>query len=94
MTLALRAGDEADRRRLRWRCRRGMKELDVLLERYAHTLKTCASAAECALFARLLELPDPELAGYLLGGQPPQDREFAGLVRRIACGAYATEAAS
>jgi antitoxin CptB len=76
-----------DRRRLLWRCRRGMKELDVLLERYAHTLKVEASAAERAVFERLLDLADPQLAAYLLGQDVPGDPELAGLVRRIADGA-------
>jgi antitoxin CptB len=79
----------ADRRRLLWRCRRGMKELDVLLERYARTFEFDASAAEQSAFARLLELPDPLLAAYLLGPAVPGDPELAGLVRRIVCGAAA-----
>ena len=72
-----------DRRRLLWRCRRGMKELDVLLERYAQSPKFPANPAECGTFARLLDLPDPHLAAYLLGHDVPGDPELAGLVRRI-----------
>jgi antitoxin CptB len=70
-------------RRLLWRCRRGMKELDVLLERYARAVLPCASADERRAFAELLELPDPALAGYLLGGEVPPQADLAGLVRRI-----------
>jgi antitoxin CptB len=81
MTHAEAAG--VDRRRLLWRCRRGMKELDVLLERYTMDVTVAASDAERAVMARLLALPDPELADYLLGGAVPQDPELAGLVQRI-----------
>jgi antitoxin CptB len=81
MTIADAAG--AERRRLLWRCRRGMKELDVLLERYTKSLTVQASDAERGAFARLLELPDPELAGYLLGEDVPGDAELARLVRCI-----------
>ena len=66
-----------------WRCRRGMKELDVLLERFARGALPQASAAEWVRFEALLELPDPLLAGYFLGGQLPQAPEMAGLVLRI-----------
>ncbi len=67
-----------------WRCRRGMKELDVLLERYARAAPSGeATAAERALFEALLELPDPVLAGYLLAGDPPADPRMAQLVARI-----------
>jgi antitoxin CptB len=85
MTPAERAGVE--RRRLLWRCRRGMKELDVLLGRYARREQDPrTSAAERAAFERLLDLPDPELAAYLLGQEVPVDPELAQLARRISCG--------
>jgi len=68
---------------LRWRCRRGMKELDVLLERFAQQVLPQATQAECGVFAELLALPDPLLAGYLLGGEPPAEPHLAQAVRRI-----------
>ena len=74
---------DPEARALLWRCRRGMKELDVLLERYAAAVLPQAGPAERRLFARLLEQPDPELAGYLLGGEPPLEPEMAALVTRI-----------
>lgn len=52
---------------LRWRCRRGMRELDVLLERYLAHRWPVACAAERQAFASLLELSDPELAALCLG---------------------------
>jgi antitoxin CptB len=70
----------------RWRCRRGMKELDVLLERYMSTGWPQASADERALFDQLLELPDPQLAAYLLGHAVPAHPPLAQLTHRIACG--------
>ena len=56
-----------DPAKLRWRCRRGMRELDVLLERYLEGRWPAASARERAAFEELLELSDPDLAGLLLG---------------------------
>ena len=75
-------------RRLLWRCRRGMKELDILLERFARAELPTATAAQRALFARFLELPDPVLADYLLGqpGMGPgvcPDPELAALIERV-----------
>ena len=51
---------------LAWRCRRGVKELDLILGAWLERHYAQASASDRALFERLLELPDPELAGYLL----------------------------
>ena len=68
---------------LRWRCRRGMKELDVLLERVAQQLLPQASPADCRLLAELLALPDPLLEGYLLRGEPAAEPHLAQAVGRI-----------
>jgi antitoxin CptB len=71
------------RGRLRWRCRRGMKELDVLLERFAQQVLPQASVAECRVFSQLLDLPDPLLAGYLLGGEVPSEPHLAQAIGRM-----------
>ena len=77
------ATGDAEARRLLWRCRRGMKELDVLLERFALSALPAASREERRVFAELLALPDPVLAGYLLGGDTPAERHLAALVGRV-----------
>ena len=73
----------ADPGPLRWRCRRGMKELDVLLERFARRALAQASPADREMFARVLELPDPLLAGYLIGGETPVEPHLAQAIARV-----------
>jgi antitoxin CptB len=75
---------DLEARRLLWRCRRGMKELDVLLERFARRELPEASAEQRQTLTRFLELPDPVLVDYLLGQAIPPDPELASLVHRIA----------
>ena len=65
-----------------------MKELDIVLERYAAAVLPQANAGERRLFAQLLEHPDPELAGYFLGGAVPAEPAMAALVTRITECAY------
>ena len=60
-----------EKSRLRWQCRRGMRELDVLLTRYLDERYDAAGAAEKAAFRQLLTLSDPDLVGYLLQKQSP-----------------------
>jgi len=74
---------DSELRRLLWRCRRGMRELDVLLERFARGELPRASPEQRRIFARFLELPDPLLADYLLGQVTPPEPELAQLVERI-----------
>jgi antitoxin CptB len=83
---------DPEARRLLWRCRRGMKELDVLLERFARRELPGASTEQRQTLTRLLELPDPELVDYLLGQAIPPDPELASLVNRIAGQATADRA--
>lgn len=53
--------------RLRWRCRRGMKELDLVLLRYLEQIYPEASGEEQAAFRLVLEMQDPEILDYLTG---------------------------
>ena len=60
-----------NRSRLRWQCRRGMRELDELLAAYLDCHYDGAPEHEKTAFRRLLALSDPELAGYLLQREVP-----------------------
>lgn len=74
---------DADLRKLEWRCRRGMKELDLLLLRYLRERHPSAPEAERAAFEEFLELPDPELVRYLIAGENPEDPRYATLCRAV-----------
>jgi antitoxin CptB len=70
-------------RRLLWHCRRGMKELDILLARYAQQQYAAAPASQRAAFEALLALPDPQIADYLLGYATPAAGDLADVVRSM-----------
>ena len=53
--------------RLRWLCRRGMKELDVVMSRYLEQHYADAGSEERRQFESLLEMQDPELYNLMLG---------------------------
>ena len=57
----------SDLKKLRWRCRRGTLELDLLLERYLDRRYLSAGVEEKQAFLQLLELEDSELLRYLMG---------------------------
>ena len=76
------AVDPKELGKLRWRCRRGMKELDVLLSRYVEERFCGASNAEQEAFRQLLETQDVMLYAYCLGSERPPPR-FASLIGQI-----------
>ena len=71
---------------LTWRCRRGMKELDLVLKGWLEQRYPLASADERALFTRFLELPDPVIAGFLFGHAIPADPAMGALVAQLSPG--------
>jgi len=73
---------DVEGRKLLWRCRRGMKELDVLLERYFRRHHETASPEDKAAFERLLEREDPEIWLWVVG-QPPVPAEFADVIAAL-----------
>jgi antitoxin CptB len=60
-----------------------MKELDVLLLRYLEQEYAAASVRHRAAFVQLLELPDPEIFGYLLGRESAALESIRDVVARI-----------
>lgn len=75
--------DERQRSRLRWRCRRGMRELDVLLGRYLERAWSTADADERAVFERLLRCEDTDLWSWLMGRSNSDDKALDALVQGI-----------
>ncbi len=72
--------------KLRWRCRRGMRELDAILANFLQSSYASLSVDDKARFGALLELPDPELHAYLLGRYDAADPTLADLLSRIRAG--------
>jgi antitoxin CptB len=68
--------------RLRWRCRRGMKELDLLLGRYVEERFCSASNADQQAFRELLDAQDTVIYAYCLGREAPPE-PLSGLIGRI-----------
>ena len=65
--------DATELNRLRWRCRRGMLENDLILARYLDARGEAISADEVAALDRLLDLPDGELWNLIAGRSQPAD---------------------
>ena len=79
--------DEVDARaalgRLRWRCRRGTRELDELLTGYLARRYLAAPPAEQAAFEALLQASDADINDWCLGRRAPPDGQFTALILQI-----------
>ena len=69
--------------RLRWRCRRGLLELDILLGAFLEASYATSSDEEKQAFEALLRHPDPELWQYCLGEKSHPDPVIANVIAKI-----------
>lgn len=75
--------DERSWARLRWRCRRGMLENDIVLTRYLDAVAGEIGEQDLIALDRLLDMHDNELWDLLSGRKEPDDEMLQSLVRRL-----------
>ncbi|MEM7053678.1 MAG: succinate dehydrogenase assembly factor 2 [Pseudomonadota bacterium] len=72
--------DSANIAKLRWRCRRGMRELDVLFSNWLESSFEYSSAEQQAAFIALLEREDDQLWSWLAGRDEPDQPDLREIV--------------
>jgi antitoxin CptB len=75
--------DQARKAKIRWHCRRGMLELDLILNQFLQ--KSLDNLAEKQLDAleKLLTVTDPELYSWLMEETNPEEQELKKIVKLI-----------
>ncbi|NIR32102.1 MAG: succinate dehydrogenase assembly factor 2 [Gammaproteobacteria bacterium] len=74
---------QRERAKLLWRCRRGMRELDLLLTRFMQHGFDALPASDRAAFERLLECTDQEILAWITGNAAPPDAALERIVTAI-----------
>lgn len=69
--------------RLRWACRRGMLELDVLFRPFVDEAYDQLSESQKETFVRLLKCEDPDLFAWFMGHKTCEDNELNDMVQLI-----------
>jgi len=69
--------------RIHWRCRRGLLELDLVLEAFLKRGYGRLDAGQRRLFNELLEQPDNDLLDLVMGRTESPDTEFRDLVGKL-----------
>lgn len=71
------------REKLRWRCRRGMLELDIVLVRFVETRYGALDAAGREAFEALLEVSDTALWDMIAGKGEPVPEAWRGVLEEL-----------
>jgi len=66
-----------------WRCRRGIRELDVLFGRFLESEYPALSDDEKQTFQNLLEVQDPVIMDWLFGKYDPESSDMLELIERL-----------
>lgn len=69
--------------RLKWACRRGMLELDVLFMPFVESGFDELDEQQQLIFERLLTCDDPDLFAWFMGHARCDDDELRGMVEHI-----------
>jgi succinate dehydrogenase flavin-adding protein (antitoxin of CptAB toxin-antitoxin module) len=72
--------DRVGQNRLHWKCRRGLLELDLVLQEF---LKRHFREEEATALSDLLDLPDNDLWDIVSGRRDDYDARFGGIVARL-----------
>ena len=68
---------------MRWAARRGMLELDLVLEPFVNHCYAALDESDRQRFRVLMECEDQDLFGWFLQRQVPDDPELASIVEKV-----------
>ncbi|MDP3561475.1 MAG: succinate dehydrogenase assembly factor 2 [Legionellaceae bacterium] len=77
---------EQKKSKLKWHCRRGMLELDLIFGRFLERRLNSMTEADYDGFERFLSHSDPDLYAWLMGYDVPSDlesKQFVTLIHTI-----------
>jgi len=89
MSIASSAENKTEKNRIHWQCRRGMLELDDMLQGFLVQGFDALMTNERAHFENLLNCHDNLLLEYLMGRTVPADPDTANVVNKIRAAAQA-----
>lgn len=72
----------SQRSRILWRCRRGIREMDILLQGYLETHYDGASESEQNSFEALLDEADLDILSWIMQKTEP-DKHYIGIIAII-----------
>ncbi|MGL5949592.1 MAG: succinate dehydrogenase assembly factor 2 [Aeromonas sp.] len=75
--------DAQAKSRLKWACRRGMLELDVIFMPFFEHCFDALDASEQATFSELLNCDDPDLFKWCMGFGAPDNPAFVAMLARL-----------
>ncbi len=74
---------EGERSRLLWRCRRGIREMDIVLQTFLNQSYDTLSDADKNSFAQLLDEADLDILNWIMGKGEPENEGIKNIITLI-----------
>ncbi|HAJ71312.1 MAG TPA: succinate dehydrogenase assembly factor 2 [Methylophilaceae bacterium] len=74
---------DAEQRRLAWRCRRGMLELDIILQQFVMEQFNSLTLEELHVFDEMLTLPDTQFWSLIRSSKQDEDRKMESVLNKL-----------
>ncbi|MCG8324621.1 MAG: succinate dehydrogenase assembly factor 2 [Thiotrichales bacterium] len=75
--------EKPERSRILWRCRRGMREMDLLFNQYVEEHYNQLDAAGCRALESLLEESDPDIMDWIMRRKEPQRSDYTPIISNM-----------
>ena len=69
--------------RILWRCRRGIKEMDIVLQDFIKDSYDELNNENKSAFSKLLEEQDLDILNWVLGKEKPEDKTLIEIIKKI-----------
>lgn len=74
---------DINRSRLLWRCRRGIREMDIVLQEYISRSYDTLSDTDKKAFSQLLDETDLDILNWIMGKEKPENDELMHIITII-----------
>ena len=72
-----------EKSRILWRCRRGIKEMDIVLQDFIKDSYDELNNENKSAFSKLLEEQDLDILNWILGKGKPEDTALIEIIKKI-----------
>ena len=72
-----------EKSRILWRCRRGIKEMDIVLQDFIKNSYDELNNENKSAFSKLLEEQDLDILNWVLGKDKPEDKTLIEIIKKI-----------
>ena len=69
--------------RLTWRCRRGIREMDIVLQDFLNQSYDSLDNSDKSAFSKLLDEADLDILNWLMGKEQPKSDELKHIIKLI-----------